>query len=71
MKRRYLSRGITGQDGSYLAELPDEKGAMRSTVSSAGPRPFNTGRIDHIYAIRTRQGVRLLLHYGDTWTRAP
>lgn len=59
-----LVTGITGQDGSYLAELLLEKGyevhgIMRRSSS------FNTGRIDHIYRDRHATGVRLFLHYGD------
>ena len=57
-----LITGITGQDGSYLAELLIEKdydvhGIIRRSSS------FNTGRIDHIY--KQHNGTRLFLHYGD------
>ena len=57
-----LITGITGQDGSYLAELLLEKdydvhGIIRRSSS------FNTGRIDHIY--KQYNGTRLFLHYGD------
>ncbi len=56
--------GITGQDGSYLAELLLSKGyevhgLLRRSSS------FNTGRLDHLYADPHMQGVRLHLHYGD------
>lgn len=59
-----LITGITGQDGSYLAELLLEKGyevhgIIRRTSS------FNTGRIDHIYHDQHDKDVRLFLHYGD------
>jgi GDPmannose 4,6-dehydratase len=62
--RRALITGITGQDGSYLAELLLSKhyevhGLIRR--SSA----FNTGRIDHIYTDPHIPGTRLFLHYGD------
>jgi GDPmannose 4,6-dehydratase len=62
--KKALITGITGQDGSYLAELLLEKGyevyGMRRPSSS-----FNTGRIDHIYQDFHEQGVRLKLVYGD------
>jgi len=59
-----LLTGITGQDGSYLAELLLSKdyevhGLVRRSSS------FNTGRIDHIYQDRHVAGRRLQLHYGD------
>ena len=59
-----LITGITGQDGSYLAELLLEKGyqvhGIKRRVSS-----FNTGRIDHLYQDPHESDPRLLLHYGD------
>jgi GDPmannose 4,6-dehydratase len=59
-----LITGITGQDGSYLAELLLEKGyivhGMRRRSSS-----FNTNRIDHIYRDPHDKDARLFLHYGD------
>jgi len=63
-RRRALVTGITGQDGSYLAELLLEKGyevhgIIRRSAS------FNTERIDHIYQDPHDRGVRLKLHYGD------
>ena len=62
--RRALITGITGQDGSYLAELLLEKGyevwGMIRRSSS-----FNTGRIDHLYQDPHESGVRLKLVYGD------
>lgn len=59
-----LVTGITGQDGSYLAEFLLEKGY---TVHGIVRRSscFNTGRIDHIYRDRHESGVKLFLHYGD------
>jgi len=59
-----LITGITGQDGSYLAEFLLEKGY---TVHGIVRRSscFNTGRIDHIYRDRHETGVKLFLHYGD------
>jgi GDPmannose 4,6-dehydratase len=62
--KRALITGITGQDGSYLAELLLEKGyevwgVIRRSSS------FNTGRIDHIYQDPHESEVRLRLCYGD------
>lgn len=59
-----LVTGITGQDGSYLAEFLLEKGY---TVHGIVRRSscFNTGRIDHIYRDRHETGVKIFLHYGD------
>ena len=64
MTRRALITGITGQDGSYLAELLLERdyevhGVVRRSSS------FNTDRIDHIYKDPHQSGNRLFLHYGD------
>ncbi|MCH8166095.1 MAG: GDP-mannose 4,6-dehydratase [Planctomycetes bacterium] len=61
---RALITGITGQDGSYLAELLLEKGyevhgIIRRSAS------FNTDRIDHIYRDPHVRGTSLFLHYGD------
>jgi GDPmannose 4,6-dehydratase len=59
-----LITGITGQDGSYLAEMLLEKGyivhGLKRRASS-----FNTGRIDHLYRDPHAEGVRLFLHHGD------
>ncbi|MAC20960.1 MAG: GDP-mannose 4,6-dehydratase, partial [Phycisphaerae bacterium] len=60
-RRRALITGITGQDGSYLAELLLDKGyevhgIIRRSAS------FNTERIDHIYQDPHERGVRLKLH---------
>ena len=62
--KRALITGITGQDGSYLAELLLAKGYDVHGVirRSSG---FNTQRIDHIYADPHTEGHRLRLHYGD------
>jgi GDPmannose 4,6-dehydratase len=62
--RRALITGITGQDGSYLAEFLlgkgyDVHGIIRRSSS------FNTGRLDHIYQDPHVTGSRLHLHYGD------
>jgi GDPmannose 4,6-dehydratase len=59
-----LITGITGQDGSYLAELLLKKGyevhGIKRRASS-----FNTDRIDHLYQDPHESGVRMVLHYGD------
>ncbi|HMN97272.1 MAG TPA: GDP-mannose 4,6-dehydratase [Phycisphaerales bacterium] len=56
--------GITGQDGSYLAELLLAKGyEVHGVVRRSAS--FNTGRIDHIYRDPHESGARLFLHYGD------
>lgn len=59
-----LITGITGQDGSYLAELLLDKGYdVHGIVRRSSS--FNTARIDHIYRDRHESGVKLFLHYGD------
>ncbi|MNU94747.1 GDP-mannose 4,6-dehydratase [compost metagenome] len=64
MTKRALITGITGQDGSYLAELLLEKGyevhGIKRRASS-----FNTQRVDHIYQDPHESGARMHLHYGD------
>ena len=62
--RTALITGITGQDGSYLAELLLDKGYTVHGVIRRSSS-FNTGRIDHLYRDRHEQGVQLHLHYGD------
>lgn len=62
--KRALLTGITGQDGSYLAELLLEKGYEVHGIIRRSSS-FNTSRIDHIYRDRHETGVRLFLHYGD------
>ena len=62
--KRALITGITGQDGSYLAELLLAKGyEVHGVIRRAST--FNTGRIDHLYQDPHVNGVRLFLHYGD------
>ncbi len=64
MTKRALITGITGQDGSYLAELLLSKGyEVHGLIRRAST--FNTGRIDHIYTDPHISGTRLYLHYGD------
>jgi GDPmannose 4,6-dehydratase len=62
--KRALITGITGQDGSYLAELLLGKGYEVHGIIRRSSS-FNTGRINHIYQDPHEQGVRLFLHYGD------
>ena len=62
--RKALITGITGQDGSYLAEFLLGKGyevhGVRRRTSL-----FNTARIDHLYRDPHERGVRMFLHHGD------
>ncbi len=61
---RALITGITGQDGSYLAEFLLEKGyEVHGIIRRASN--FNTRRIDHLYRDPHEKNVRLLLHFGD------
>jgi GDPmannose 4,6-dehydratase len=62
--KKALITGITGQDGSYLAEFLLSKGyEVHGIIRRAST--FNTQRIDHIYQDPHRKETRLLLHYGD------
>jgi GDPmannose 4,6-dehydratase len=62
--KRALITGITGQDGSYLAELLLQKGyEVHGLIRRAST--FNTDRIDHIYEDPHLPHARLFLHYGD------
>ncbi|MGH7456091.1 MAG: GDP-mannose 4,6-dehydratase, partial [bacterium] len=62
--KRALITGITGQDGSYLAELLLTKGyEIHGIIRRAST--FNTSRIDHLYKDPHINGVKLFLHYGD------
>jgi GDPmannose 4,6-dehydratase len=62
--KKALITGITGQDGSYLAELLLGKGyEVHGIIRRAST--FNTGRIDHLYQDPHVNGVKLFLHYGD------
>jgi GDPmannose 4,6-dehydratase len=62
--KRALITGITGQDGSYLAELLLEKGYEVHGIKRRASG-LNTARIDHIYQDPHQPGQRLKLHYGD------
>lgn len=62
--KKALITGITGQDGSYLAELLLEKGyEVHGIIRRASS--FNTKRIDHLFQDHHNEGVKLFLHYGD------
>jgi GDPmannose 4,6-dehydratase len=64
MTKVALITGITGQDGSYLAELLLAKGyEVHGLIRRAST--FNTHRLDHLYEDPHDRGVRLILHYGD------
>jgi GDPmannose 4,6-dehydratase len=64
MVRRALITGITGQDGSYLAELLLNKGyEVHGVIRRAST--FNTHRIEHLYVDPHVEGARLFLHYGE------
>ena len=59
-----LITGVTGQDGSYLAELLLEKGyTVHGLLRRASS--FNTGRIEHLYQDPHEPNPRLYLHYAD------
>ena len=62
--RKALITGITGQDGSYLAELLLEKGYEVHGIKRRSSS-FNTERIDHIFQDPHENDARLFLHYGD------
>jgi GDPmannose 4,6-dehydratase len=64
MSKKALITGITGQDGSYLAELLLSKGYEVHGIIRRSSS-FNTERIDHLYLDPHVHGVKLFLHYGD------
>jgi len=64
MAKTALITGITGQDGSYLAELLLEKGYAVHGIKRRASS-FNTSRIDHLYQDPHEPDPRLKLHYGD------
>ena len=64
MTSRALITGITGQDGSYLAELLLDKGYEVHGLIRRSSQ-FNTGRIDHLYHDPHEAPTRLFLHYAD------
>jgi GDPmannose 4,6-dehydratase len=62
--KRALITGLTGQDGSYLADLLLAKGYEVHGIIRRSSS-FNTGRIEHLYRDPHEQGARLFSHYGD------
>ena len=64
MKKTALITGITGQDGSYLAEFLLEKGYVVHGIKRKSSS-FNTDRIDHIYEDLHKSDKHFYLHYGD------
>ena len=62
--KKALITGITGQDGSYLAEFLIEKGYQVHGIKRRASS-FNTSRIDHIYSDPHEQDLNMILHYGD------
>lgn len=64
MRKVALITGITGQDGSYLAELLLEKGYEVHGIKRRSSS-FNTGRVDHIYKDPHDRDSRFFMHYGD------
>lgn len=62
--KKALITGVTGQDGSYLAELLLEKGYEVHGVMRRAST-FNTARIEHLYQDPHAEGTRFFLHYGD------
>ena len=63
-KKRALITGITGQDGSYLAELLLKKNYEVHGLKRRSSN-FNTKRIDHLYQDPHKEKLNLILHYGD------
>src|SRR5207247_1758935 len=62
--KKALITGISGQDGSYLAELLLDKGCEVHGIVRRSST-FNTQRIDHLYRDPHEEGVRLFNHYAD------
>ena len=62
-KKIALITGITGQDGSYLAEFLLKKYLVHGIIRRSSS--FNTGRIDHLYQDPLQKSKNLILHYGD------
>src|SRR3546814_21173952 len=62
--KKALITGVTGQDGSYLAELLLEKGYEVHGIKRRASL-FNTQRVDHIYQDPNELHARFVLHYGD------
>ena len=63
-KKKALITGITGQDGSYLAEFLIDKGYEVHGIKRRSSS-LNTSRIDHLYKDPHDNDLNLILHYGD------
>ena len=63
-QKKALITGITGQDGSYLAEFLMAKGYLVHGIVRRSSS-FNTERLDHLYVDPHSTGAKLFLHYGD------
>jgi GDPmannose 4,6-dehydratase len=59
-----LITGVTGQDGSFLAELLLNKGYTVHGIKRRSSS-FNTGRVDHLYVDPHQEGARFFMHHGD------
>ena len=64
MAKKALITGVTGQDGSYLAEFLLDKGYEVHGIKRRSSS-FNTDRVDHIYQDPHEKDLRFKLHYGD------
>ena len=64
MKKTALITGVTGQDGSYLAEFLLDKGYIVHGIKRRASS-LNTQRIDHIYEDPHIENQNFILHYGD------
>ena len=62
--KKALITGVTGQDGSYLAEFLLEKGYEVHGIKRRSSS-FNTARVDHIYEDKNLDNAQFKLHYGD------
>ena len=63
-RKKALITGITGQDGSYLAEFLLDKGYEVHGIKRRSSS-FNTQRIDHLYQDPHKKDLDFILHYGD------
>ena len=64
MKKKALITGVTGQDGSYLAEFLLKKGYIVHGIKRKSST-FNTSRIDHIFDSVNFNNKNLIMHHGD------
>ena len=63
-EKKALITGITGQDGSYLAEFLLNKGYEVHGVKRRSSS-FNTGRVDHLYSDPHTKNKKFFMHFGD------